>query len=342
VVDEEDDSQTITTPDHVVMTGENGAVFVDQKSNCAYACMSDGTVERIKTPRIRKSSGLVDAYDSDNWETVSVIEGGFPLDGKFINIYPSFGIAVRESGIILMSFPTKHVAFGGRITKVIQSASPIIHSLIHLIGARCYLLVLTQNNSLQIYETSAEGLLVFDRNFSEFEKFENRISKSIILSPSMHLIDFGKSITSLLFSDRMKDIETIDSIISGAQKSFGFPSIKSAPLVDTTTTTASVPRENTSSSSSSSRTGKKNLLSKIFGSKKSENLPTATKFQPTEFQLKQARDQLAKNLEKMAKLQDDTDEMQMASEEFLKSCNELSDTFDGGKKKGRKFFGMRF
>jgi hypothetical protein len=348
---DEDDMNGVIQPEHVIMTGEDGTVFVDAKSNSAYACMSDGTVERIKCPRIRKSTGVVDMFDAENWDTVGVVEGGFPLDGKFINIYPSFGIAVREGGIILMAFPSKHVALGGRITKTIRSSSRIITSVVHLIGARCYLLVLTEDNSLQVIETSADGVQIFQRNFSEMEKLETRINKSLIISPSMHLIDFGKSITSLLFEDRMKDIQSVDPIIAAAQRSFGFSKIKSSPLPEygtTPPTTSSVPRENTSASSSSSAPsrGKKNIFSKMFsrksgGGEHKKELPIASKFQPTQFQLKEARDQLAKNLEKMAKLQDDTDEMQMASEEFLKSCNELNDTFDG-KKKGRKFLGMRF
>ena len=363
VDEQEDDTTTTTPPEHVVMTGENGTVFIDSKNHAAYACMSDGSVERIKTPRIRKSTGIVDMFDAETWDTVGVIEGGFPLSGKFINLYPQFGIAVREQGIILMTFPTKHTLFGGRITKVIPVTSPILDSIVHLIGARCYLIVVTKDNSVQVFETSADGIKVFERNFSELKSFEYRVGKSVLICPSMHLVDIGKAITSFLFSDRMKDIQSIEPIIAAAQRFLGFPKIKSSPLPEygTASTTGSlVPRENTSSSASSSsslsqnKPGKRHkLLGKLFGSsrkrdEKTDNnpappLPLASKFQPTESQAREARDQLAKNLEKMAKLQDDTDEMQMASEEFLKSCNELSETFDGGKKKSsRKLFGIKF
>ena len=258
-----------------------------------------------------------------------------------------------------MTFPTKHTLFGGRITKVISVTSPILDSMVHLIGARCYLIVVTKDNSVQVFETSADGIKVFERNFSELKSFEYRVGKSVLICPSMHLVDIGKAITSFLFADRMKDIQFIEPIITAAQRFLGFPKIKSSPLPEygTASTTGSlVPRENTSSSASSSssslsqnKPGKRHkLLGKLFGSsrkgdEKTPPLPLASKFQPTESQVREARDQLAKNLEKMAKLQDDTDEMQMASEEFLKSCNELSETFDGGKKKSsRKLFGIKF
>jgi hypothetical protein len=309
--------------------------------------MSDGGMERVKVPKISRSSGIEDVYDADVWETVPVIDGGMPLEGRFIAVYPSIGLVVRETGFILMQFPTR-TQISGRITKVVRLGGDrrIIKCITHFIGARCYLVCLGLGN-VMAFEISADGLFVFERQITDN-------TGDLILAPSMHVIDFGVSITSVLFTDRTKDIESVEGVISGARSLFGFPQIRSVPLpvyggsgkVASTVHEAPTIREATSSSTTSaSGSGKKNLFKRIFRrdelglSDKSRSTKSVDeKFKPTEEHLKQARDQLAKNLEKMAKLQNDTADMEMASQEFLHSVNKLS----GKYKQRRKFLGIKF
>jgi hypothetical protein len=150
----------------------------------------------------------------------------------------------------------------------------------------------------------------------------------------MHVFEFGVALTPLLFADRSKALSATDTIIRAAQKRLKYPVIRSTPLL----VEESIKKEGTHESGKSGGSEKKGFFKKIFKSSKNEE----EKFKPTDAHIREARDQLAKNLEKMAKLQDDADEMQNASADFLKLATNLNNSFRGGptKEKKKKKFGI--
>jgi hypothetical protein len=146
------------------------------------------------------------------------------------------------------------------------------------------------------------------------------------LLDSMHVFEYGVQITSLLFSDRSKLLNSTERIIRAAQKRLNFPPIKSTPLLVTEAPVVAPGPQ----------------LSAKEAKKKKKEEELANKYKPTERHIQEAREQLSKNLEKMAKLQDDADEMQAESANFLKLATDLNKGFSGeqSKKKKKKFLGL--
>ena len=307
------------TPSHVAIAGDSGYCYTDAKNSCCYVCMSDGTIERIKAPRLKKD-GSEDLYDTSLWEAVPLTdETSIPLNGKFLGAYPSEGIIVRESGFLLVEFPSLKRSTGSiEIKKVVQLKSDfgnrIIQSKIGKIDGVDYLVILTDTGSVASFDCR-DGFCVFQRTIVPFSV------NSTILLDSMHVFEFGVQITSLLFSDRAKLLNSTERIIRSAQRRYKFPPIKSTPLLVAETPAPVVE------------------LSAKEAKKKKKEEELANKYKPTERHLQEAREQLAKNLEKMAKLQDDADEMQEESANFLKLATDLNNGFSEKKKK-KKFLGL--
>jgi hypothetical protein len=113
-----------------------------------------------------------------------------------------------------------------------------------------------------------------------------------------------------------------------AQEQLGFPAIKGPSLLSPDKAAPSLPE-------------KEGFMKKLFKKEKD-----ADKYKPTQAHVDEARAQLRKNLEAMEKLQDDADEMQNASADFLEQAKRLNEHFSGkkssssSKKEKKKFFGL--
>lgn len=302
------------TPAHVAIAGEGGSCFSNPANNTCYICMGDGIVEAVKVPRIKRD-GSEDIYDSSVWDASTITAESLPLEGRFVAAFPPDGIAVRETGIVLMTFPSKGVS---KISKIIISDSTIRCAEIATVECRKFVVVLT-DKGVSAYD-AADGFCVFQRPLET-------IAGATLLK-TMHVFEFGVALTPLLFADRSKGLSATDTIIRAAQKKLKYPVIRSTPLL----VEESIKKEGTNESGKSGGSGKKGFFKKIFKSSKNEE----DKFKPTDAHIREARDQLAKNLEKMAKLQDDADEMQNASADFLKLATNLNNSFGGGPKKEKK------
>lgn len=310
------DTESVT-PAHVVIAGEGGSCFPNPANNTCYICMSDGIVEAVKVPRIKRD-GSEDIYDSSVWDATTITAESLPLEGRFVAAFPQDGVAVRETGIVLMNFPSKGVS---KISKIIISDSKIRCAEIKTVEGRKFVVVLT-DQGVAAYD-AADGFCVFQRPLQT-------IAGATLLK-TMHVFEFGVALTPLLFADRSKALSATDTIIRAAQKRLKYPVIRSTPLL----VEESIKKEGTHESGKSGGSEKKGFFKKIFKSSKHEE----EKFKPTDAHIREARDQLAKNLEKMAKLQDDADEMQNASADFLKLATNLNNSFRGGptKEKKKKF-----
>ena len=314
-------------PAYVAIAGEAGNCFPDPTANCCYVCMSDGGIERIRTPRKDE-----DAYDTTVWEAVTMTVDSIPLEGEFIALYPSLGIAVRESGFVLMTFPSKPE----EATEIRKSVAlkpdfgdRIIAAEIASFPKETYLVILTET-SVAAYDVK-DGFCVFNRSHVD----EEGSAVPPVLLKSMHVFRWGVSLTSILFADRSKLLLAGEATVVAAQTRYGFPPIRSAPLL-----APEVPTPKGTATPDESVSGKKKgIFSNLFGKPELTKEEKKAQFKPTSAHLDEARAQLEKNLEAMAKLQDDAAEMQNASADFLSMATDLNDGFSGKKKK-KKFFGL--
>jgi hypothetical protein len=167
---------------------------------------------------------------------------------------------------------------------------------------------------------------------------EGSKNSSWILQGTLHVLKWGESLTSLAFADRAKVLSAPELLIRSAQKKLKYPPIRSAPFAEQLEHIKNKKdAETLSEASSKSTASKQGFFKRHFGKPEKLDL-TAEKFKPTENHLIEARAQLHKNLEMMAKLQNNAEEMQNASADFLKMAQDLNDEFSGKKKK--KFLGL--
>ena len=322
-----DKKKQIDGPAHVAIAGDGGSCFTDPKANLAYICMADGTIERMKTPK-RRPDGSEDIYDSDVFEAQTIAES-VPIDGEFVALFSSIGIAVRQTGIVSLSFP--RAAGQAAVIKSVplrgDGGTRIIEAKTHIVGSHCFVVILTDTSVAAFDVTAIDGAIV--PVFQRSHLGENSTKIDPFFTESLHFIKWGVSITSVLFSDRVKDILAGETVVNCAQRHFGFPKIQSTTLIEEPV----------------KKKDDKNLFSRMF--KKDKNTDgilggeELKKFVPTEIHLQEARKQLAANLDAMAKLRDNSAEMEHASSDFLKLATELNHKIDPPKDpKKKKRFGL--
>ncbi len=290
-----DDSEE---PSHVAICGENGTCFLD--TNCAYLCMTDGTIERVRVPR----KSVEESLDVDAWDTVALLEESVGLSGEFIALLPKHRVVVRQTGFARVNFPARHGSLG-QVTKVVVTVGGAADSKI--LAARMYwdFLVLASNGSVWVYDLQHRDICVFNRDF------DIPLSGSLpVLSPSMHVIVPGESITSLLFANRSKEMHTTGPIVEAARS---FYRMAKNQAIEATDPVSPTPEKSKSGSpSKSTKPGK---------------------YAPTMDQLEYAREVLRMNLESASKLEDDAYALQEESANFLRVATRLNEGPPNPKKK---------
>jgi hypothetical protein len=267
---------------HVAIAGEGGTCFTS--ATHAFVCMSDGTVERIRGPR----KSVEESRDTEAWETEPAFEQPLPLEGEFVEFSVKERIAVRQTGYVHVVVGTKNT---GSIGAAVRFPEATDSSFIHTARITSDHVVLFSKLHVWIYDIRKD-VCVFTRDWT---------ASLMYLSPSMHVIVPGVSITSLLYKDRTKEMHATGPVIEAAQKIYSFME----PI-----------------------------------EREEEAIPEKpakpSKYDPTADQLDQAREQLRRNLEDVEKLEDDAARMQDQSEEFLRNATQLN----APKKKGfwRKLF----
>jgi hypothetical protein len=315
-------------PAHVAISGEGGGAFPDSASNRCFIAVSGGGIERIKTPKLRKD-GTEDMHDSEVWSATTVIDS-IPLEGSVVHLFPSEGFGVYSDGVAVITFSAKSAVKLGPVSKLrCENGSKIQEAETFIINGKTYLVVLTDTYTLAY---DSHGSLVFKR------PLEGSKNSSWILQGTLHVLKWGESLTSLAFADRAKVLSAPELLIRSAQKKLKYPPIRSAPFAEQLEHIKNKKdAETLSEASSKSTASKQGFFKRHFGKPEKLDL-TAEKFKPTENHLIEARAQLHKNLEMMAKLQNNAEEMQNASADFLKMAQDLNDEFSGKKKK--KFLGL--
>ena len=301
-----------TLPAHVAISGDRGLCFADPANASAYLAMSGGVVERIRTPRMKKD-GTEESHDPDVWSTCTVLDGISGLAGDVVNVFPSDHIVVLSDGIAIVKFSKSDTA--------VQTAAVAIPSYLGLciceaeivcVQSKKYVVIVTESH-IAAYETK-HASLVFHRSHLDIP---DASIVPTILGGSLHAFKWASSLTSFSFEDRAKYLSAPERILRAAQAKFAFKAIQSTPLLQEVTTESKA-----SGSSASSKADKKKQA-------------LEDKYKPTQHHLDEARNQLKKNLEAMAKLQDDAAEMQEASADFLNLAKNLEK-----KEKKKRFFGL--
>lgn len=313
------DADIAGPPAHVAIGGERGACFPDPVKNGAYICMEDGSIERVRLPRIKKD-GSEDIFDPDVWSCVNVAES-VPLSGGFIEFFLEEGVAVRESGVIFMSVSPNELTVRKYIALNSEFGDKILEAISHKSQSRTFVVALTNTHILAF--DCAEGYLIFNR------PLDSGVNPATLLKGSCHVFRWAESLTPLLFEDRSKALSYSEKILFKTQDKLGFPPIQGPPLLSPDEKSNALPKEKS-----------KGLLKNLF-KKEPSSEDSATRYKPTQAHVDEARAQLRKNLEAMETLQDDADEMQNASADFLEQAKKLNKHFGGSEKsKKKKFFGI--